>query len=212
MLLWSVASFLSGSVPYAVLLTRIFRIDDARSVGDGNPGAVNAWKSGGWQVGLSVFLLDAAKAAIPVAFAHYVAGIGGWPIAIIGFMPILGHAYSPFLRFRGGKALASSISVWVVLGGWPVFVIGASVLILGKLVQRNDAWTIMATDFAVLVFLFAIGANPHLFGLWGAITVIVVAKHRKELLESPKIRYFAGDSARKNPLSDETENPTGVQR
>ena len=128
------------------------------------------------------------------------AGIGGWPIAIIGFMPILGHAYSPFLRFRGGKALASSISVWVVLGGWPVFFIGASVLILGKIVQRNDAWTIMATDFAVLVFLFAIGADPHLFGLWGAITVIVVAKHRKELLESPKIRYFAGDSARKKPV------------
>src|SRR5512136_2017299 len=99
-LFWSLVGFFLGSIPFSVLLCRILVKRDVRSVGDGNPGGTNAIKAGGVMVGLPVILLDIAKGYVPVFLAQKY-GLAGWSLVPVGLAPILGHAFSPFLRFHG---------------------------------------------------------------------------------------------------------------
>ncbi len=104
-LLWTALGFLSGSLPFSVWLGKLLTRSDIRRYGDGNPGATNAWRAGGWQIGVPALLLDFLKRALPVGLARFWAGVDGWGLIPIALAPVLGHAFSPFLRFRGGKAI-----------------------------------------------------------------------------------------------------------
>jgi glycerol-3-phosphate acyltransferase PlsY len=122
---WTGAGFLLGSVPFSVLLSRGLGGEDPRVQADGNPGAFNAWKSAGWKAGIPAILLDFFKGAIPVGTAFYGVGISGISLLPVALAPILGHAFSPFLRFRGGKSLAVTFGVWAGL------TFGEGALVLG---------------------------------------------------------------------------------
>jgi hypothetical protein len=101
-----IVAFLLGALPLSVWVTHLAG-KDPRAVGDKNPGATNALKAGGKWVGLAALMLDISKAAAPVGLAYQILGLDGpWMVAI-ALAPSLGHAYSPFLRFQGGKALAT---------------------------------------------------------------------------------------------------------
>jgi glycerol-3-phosphate acyltransferase PlsY len=76
---------------------------DIRQYGDGNPGATNIYRGGNQLLALLTLLFDVSKAAAPVGIAYYNFGIRGAPMVIIVLAPILGHVFSPFLRFRRGK-------------------------------------------------------------------------------------------------------------
>jgi hypothetical protein len=97
--LWFIIAFLCGSVPFSVWVGRLAG-KNIRQYGDGNPGATNAWKAGGAFWGGAAAILDFAKGAIPVLLANYVVGLEGYSLAAVALAPLLGHAYSPFLRFR----------------------------------------------------------------------------------------------------------------
>ncbi len=111
-------AFLCGSLPFSVWLGKILLGLDVRKFGDGNPGAFNAFRTGNKWVGLLVLLLDISKAAAPVGWAYFNLDIRGIPMLLIAVAPILGHVFSPFLGFRGGKALATSLGVWIGLTIW----------------------------------------------------------------------------------------------
>ena len=96
-------SFFSGALPFSVWLTRIFLRQDVRQYGDGNPGAANAFRTGNYLIGLFALLLDISKAAAPVGIAYNNLQIRGLPMFLIAIAPILGHMFSPFLAFIGGK-------------------------------------------------------------------------------------------------------------
>ncbi len=99
-------AFLCGSLPFSVWLGKLFLKVDVRQYGDGNPGAANVFRSGSKAVGLLALMLDVSKAAAPVGLSYYNLGIRGIPMYLIAIAPMLGHVFSPFLRFRGGKAIA----------------------------------------------------------------------------------------------------------
>ena len=93
--------FFSGAIPWSVLIVRIFRKIDVRSVGDGNPGSVNAWKSGGFVSGILVLILEIGKAVLPVYVAFsYIDKASGITsqigFSLIAIAPVAGHAWSPF--------------------------------------------------------------------------------------------------------------------
>ena len=105
-------------MPWAVIVGKILRTKDVRKVGDGNPGAVNAWKSGGYVPGILSVTLEICKSLVPIYLAkqHLDGFASGWAqigFAMVAFAPILGHAWSPFLRFHGGKALATTWGSWI---------------------------------------------------------------------------------------------------
>jgi len=100
-------SFWAGSIPFAYILFRIFRSEDIRKKGSGNVGATNVLRSGGVGLGVAVAILDISKAAIPTYIClHY---YGQIPAAICGLLAVIGHCFTPFLKFNGGKGVAAFV-------------------------------------------------------------------------------------------------------
>lgn len=117
--LFTAAGFLSGSVMYSLLLPKAFKNIDVRAASsDGNPGGINAMRAAGKGMGLLCIALDVLKAYIPVRLSlAYLGADGLWLVPAVA-APVLGHAFSPFLRFKGGKAISTLFGA--VLALWPV--------------------------------------------------------------------------------------------
>jgi acyl phosphate:glycerol-3-phosphate acyltransferase len=109
------AGYLSGSIPFGVLLTRAFTGKDVRAAGSGNIGATNVARVAGKGWGAAVLALDAAKGALPVAAALHVAPEASWLHAAVGLAAFLGHVFPVWLRFDGGKGVATALGVLAVL-------------------------------------------------------------------------------------------------
>ena len=115
---WFLLAFLCGSLPFSVWIGRLALGADIRQFGDANPGATNVLRAGGKGAAAVALLLDFLKGAIPVGLAHFQGGVNGWPLAAVAVAPVLGHAFSPFLGLRGGKAVAVTGGGWGGLTGW----------------------------------------------------------------------------------------------
>src|SRR5215467_15870081 len=109
-----VVAYLVGSVPFALLLARRWGAADLRLVGSGNVGAANALRASGIRAGVLVALLDIAKGAASVALASHLSNVAAAP-AIAGLSAIVGHVYPIWLRFKGGKGVATACGVFSVL-------------------------------------------------------------------------------------------------
>jgi acyl phosphate:glycerol-3-phosphate acyltransferase len=183
-LIWMCTGYLLGSVPFSVLLAHWFVGLDLAKIGDGNPGAANAWKAGGWRIGSSAMVLDYLKGALPVAMAHYAFGIDGWGLAAIAICPVLGHAFPVFRAFRGGKALAVTFGIWtgLTLAGGPL-VLGL-LFIAGIMVLKDHAWTVVLGMLGLLAYLLLRGADLPVLALWGANMAILIWKHLPVLRSS----------------------------
>ena len=180
-LLWSALGFASGALPWSVWLGRVFAHSDVRAYGDRNPGAANAWKAGGWRVGSAAALLDIGKGTVPVFLAATLAGIGNWGLIPVGLAPILGHAYSPMLEFRGGKAQAVSVGVWAAVTAGIALPVLAVSLAIGYASQKTDGWTVMFGGLGVLGLLLTRHPEPHLLLLWAGNMGILVVKLQDDL-------------------------------
>ncbi|MBC7169566.1 glycerol-3-phosphate acyltransferase [Candidatus Bipolaricaulota bacterium] len=190
--LFSLLGFALGSLPFSVWLGRIGAKADIRRHGDGNPGAANAWRAGGWRIGLLSLILDVTKGALPVALARSLGNLWGWALLPVAVAPLLGHAFSPWLGFRGGKAVASTFGVWSALTYWEVpTVLGLSFALL-RTVQAVDAWTVVLALPVVALFLALRGAEPWLLATWGANLVLLVWTHRHGLRSPPRWRPRKG--------------------
>lgn len=110
--------FLSGSIMYSYIIAKMLNINLSK-IRDGNPGASNLWRAKGWKYGVLALLLDYLKGALPLAIFISLGIVENkYIIAISVLAGVLGHAFSPMLRFKGGKAVAVSFGAWSVLTKW----------------------------------------------------------------------------------------------
>ena len=116
LLVSAVLGYLLGSVPFAVIVSRAFRLADPRSFGSGNPGATNVLRSGNKLAALLTLLGDAAKGWLAMFIAQKV-GADGTAIAVAGLAAFLGHVFPFTLGFRGGKGVATALGVLLGLSG-----------------------------------------------------------------------------------------------
>jgi glycerol-3-phosphate acyltransferase PlsY len=162
---------------------------DPRQVGDQNPGATNALKAGGKWVGLLALLLDISKAAAPIGMAYQIYQWRGAEMALIALAPLLGHAYSPFLRFRGGKALATALGVWIGLTLWQVPLVALAGITLWYLLFKNPGWAVLFTLAGMAIFLLLFRPDPFLlYGVLAPQSALLIFKHRHHFLQSPSKR------------------------
>ena len=108
--------YLLGSVPFAVIVSRAFRLADPRSFGSGNPGATNVLRSGSKSAALLTLIGDAAKGWLAMFIAEK-AGAGGTAVAVAGVAAFVGHVFPFTLRFRGGKGVATALGVLLGFSG-----------------------------------------------------------------------------------------------
>jgi len=186
--IWTLIGFLLGSLPFSVWLGKLVLHTDIRRYGDGNPGGTNVLRAGNRGLGLLVIFLDMLKGGVPVALAHHVFEVDGWPLVPVILAPILGHAFSPFLRFRGGKALASTFGAWTALTvPFGPFVMGLSVFVLYK-VQTVSGWAALGAWICMLAFLLITGATLPLLAAWAGTAALIVWKHRDDLHRKPELK------------------------
>lgn len=172
-------AFLVGSLPFSVWVGRLAG-KNIRHYGDGNPGATNAWKAGGAFWGISAMILDFAKGAIPILIVNYIIELEGLSLAAVALAPILGHAYSPFLRFRGGKALAVTFGVWTGLTLWLApTALGVS-FALWLLILKNDGRAVLAGMLTLLILFILINADNAWLIVWLGNTLILAWKYRQK--------------------------------
>lgn len=159
--LWILLAFLAGSLPISVWIGRFVLGVDVRSVGDGNPGATNVYRAGGRTAAAIALLLDFLKGALPVGLAAYDAEVTFPWLALVALAPVAGHAFSPFLKGRGGKAVAVTFGIWAGLTAWegPI-VLGVGLLAGAKLLG--------ATGWAVVVALVLLGMYLASAPVWPA--------------------------------------------
>lgn len=179
--LWPLLGFLSGSLPFSVWLGHLIARADVRRYGDGNPGATNAWRAGGWRAGVPAMLLDYLKGAMPVALAHFWADISLWALVPVALAPVLGHAFSPFLRFRGGKAVATTFGIWTGLTLWVGPTTLGLTLTLAVALNSADAWSVMLGMLALLVSLLLQQSSAPFLAVWAGNLAILIWKHRHGL-------------------------------
>ena len=171
-----VASYLSGALPWSVWLGRRFFQRDPRSVADGNPGAANAYRIGGLRLGIIVALLDFCKAFVPVLFAQWRMQLPPEQVFWVALMPTLGHAFSIFLGFRGGRALAVLFGVWAGLTFYEVPLVMGAAAFTAVLLFKKAEWQTLAVPLVLIGYLLLRGAPPWMLLLALVQLLILLSK------------------------------------
>jgi acyl phosphate:glycerol-3-phosphate acyltransferase len=186
---WALICFLSGAVPYSVIIGRLLLGTDIRQAGDGNPGASNVYKaSGNLPLFIVAMLLDGFKGLIPVGLANWGVGITGLPLVIVALMPVLGHAFSPFLLGRGGKAVAVSFGVLCAFTIWEGPTMLGLLLGMWFKMVASSAWAIILALLSVGAYFLLTSRPPLVLATLAGIVVILAWKHRAELRHAPGLR------------------------
>ncbi len=181
-------AFISGSLPFSVWLGKLLFGVDVRHYGDGNPGAANVFRTGSKAIGVLALCLDVSKAAVPVGLAYNNLDIRGIAMYLIAIAPILGHIFSPFLGFRGGKAIATSLGVWIGLTIWKASLVGVIGTMIGITLMTSSGWAVMLGLAMILISLILWMPDPLLFMVWLSETIILALTHRNDLRRKPALR------------------------
>jgi acyl phosphate:glycerol-3-phosphate acyltransferase len=195
--------YLLGSIPFGYLLVRATGGGDIRFQGSGNIGATNVARSSGWTVGVLTLLLDAAKGSLAVWLADHFSGGNIRVAAYAGLAAILGHVFPVWLRFDGGKGVATSLGVFLVIC-WPAV---AAAVVLFLLVVSFWRYVSLgsisaAAALPLLVYLlYAPGHAPPTAVTFSTLlaAALVIVKHRdniERLLAGTEPRFEFG---RKKP-------------
>jgi acyl phosphate:glycerol-3-phosphate acyltransferase len=174
-------AFFCGSLPFSVWVGKVFLGQDVRQYGDGNPGAANVFRGGNKLAGLLALFLDVAKAAAPVGLAYFNLNVRGAAMFLIAVAPVFGHAFSPFLRFRGGKAIATVLGSWIGLTLWKASLPGVVGAVVGIALFTPAGWSVMFAMACILAALMVWLPGPLLLLVWLAETLILAWTHRADL-------------------------------
>jgi glycerol-3-phosphate acyltransferase PlsY len=157
--LLAIAAFGLGGIPFSLLVGRRFLGKDIRDYADGNPGAANVFRAGGQKSGFLAVVLDIAKGVPFVFLAWSFFDLSGVAVAVVGMAAILGHAFSPFLHWRGGKSVAVTFGVLLALPGHEVLLAFIAFMVLGALFIEEDAWTPVLGAAGSLAYLALTGSE-----------------------------------------------------
>jgi glycerol-3-phosphate acyltransferase PlsY len=179
LILWCLGAFLCGSIPFGLVLVKLAGKGDVREYGSGNIGATNVSRVGGKALGIVTLLLDILKGFLPVYLAKQFS-LGESALSMLALFAVLGHVFTPWLKFQGGKGVATALGVALafraamVLPALGVFI----VLVLAfRYVSLGSVMAAMALPFVLLWE----GATPLVILLWVDISFIVIAKHHENI-------------------------------
>jgi acyl phosphate:glycerol-3-phosphate acyltransferase len=192
-------AFLFGSIPTGYLLVRIFRKQDIRSIGSGNIGATNVLRAGGKGLGAATFILDVLKGCSAVWLGTWMASVmlPAMPHrdaqALAALSAVLGHMYTPWLGFKGGKGVATGFGVFLVaapLAALAAILVFALILAVTRFVSLGSIAG--AACFPVFAWLLTPGDKPAFFiAAQCAVALLIIVKHHQNIG-----RLFTGTESR----------------
>jgi len=180
--------YISGSVMYSYLIAKYKGID-LKKIRDGNPGASNVWRALNWRWGLLALVLDYFKGIFPLFLFVITGSVSNrYIIAFAALGGILGHAFSPMLRFKGGKAIATTFGAWTVLTKWEVpILLGVIFTIYGfikkgtKSIEEDAFRVLLGYTLLIPYILYKLhNGEMHLLIFYLGSFLIIGYKHWKE--------------------------------
>ena len=189
---WLVPAYLLGAIPTSFLVARWARGVDLRTVGSRNLGATNLFRLLGWKAAAPVALFDVGKGAAPVLVYGALTGEPSWWALMVGGAAVLGHVFSPFVSFKGGKGVATAAGVFLAyLPG----AIGAAAVVWIGLVAFTG-YVSLGSIFAALAFpvLVKLLYPSRVTAFWvaGCVALFIVVNHRaniRRLLSGTEARF-----------------------
>ena len=173
----AIVGYLMGSVPFGLVLTRAAGID-LRSIGSGNIGATNVLRSGRKDLALATLLLDSFKAGLAVLLFTQLASRDYGLIA--GAAAFLGHCYPVWLRFKGGKGVATYAGL-LVFASWKALVIGAICWLGVFAITRISSLAALTAAFIVPIGILLWGESHFAVAVFAALSVLVFWTHRENI-------------------------------
>jgi glycerol-3-phosphate acyltransferase PlsY len=182
-----ILSYLIGSIPFSLILGKIFKHIDLRKMGSGNLGATNAYRIMGLKYGILTFFFDVLKSEVVILLLVYViknqdyyifSGFNG--ISIYGVCAVIGHCYSIFIKFKGGKAVASgfgvalTISLFASLISLAMFLIVFSIKKIVSLSSLIGTITIFIVSFIDLIFIQKLDLYHYIITIFSLILIVVL--------------------------------------
>lgn len=190
---FAIAAYLLGAVPFGLVVSKVMGLGDPRDIGSGNIGATNVLRTGSKLAGGLTLLLDMLKGLIPVLVGAWAFGPGGAQLG--GIAAFLGHLFPIWLKFKGGKGVATFFGVTFGLA-WPVGLACAAIWLgVAKLTRMSSAGALAAT--AASPILGAIFATSGVFYTLALIAVLIWIKHHaniKRILSGREAKI--GDTAK----------------
>lgn len=193
LLLWAVIGYLLGSIPFGMVMARVMGLGNLREIGSGNIGATNVLRTGSKTAAALTLILDGGKGALVVLLAR---GFGGEDTAqIAGLMAMIGHCYPVWLRFAGGKGVATFLGIVLSLS-WTVGVGCCLAWLAGALISRiSSMGALFAAAASTPLMIFT--GNPGGFFLGIALTLMIFWRHRANIARlrigtEPKIGAKSG--------------------
>lgn len=178
-LLVVVVAYLLGSLPFAVIVSRAFGLSDPRSYGSGNPGATNVLRSGNKLAALLTLAGDAAKGWLAVWLAQRF-GADGLTIALAGLAAFLGHVFPLFLKFRGGKGVATALGVFAGIAA-PLAMVAAATWLVVALVTRYSSLAAIVASLVTPAAGFLLLGDPRLAACVTVICALLIWRHRENI-------------------------------
>ncbi|MFU8881352.1 MAG: glycerol-3-phosphate 1-O-acyltransferase PlsY [Rhodobacterales bacterium] len=177
LILWAFIGYLLGSIPFGMVLTRIMGLGNLREIGSGNIGATNVLRTGNKTAAALTLLLDGAKGAVAVLLARWLAGEDAAQLAALAAM--IGHCYPVWLRFQGGKGVATFIGLVLALA-WPVGLAVCATWLIVAASTRISSFAALAAAAVSTVWMVLLGAGEALF-LGAALTLLIFWRHRSNI-------------------------------
>lgn len=177
-----IAAYAVAAVPWGVVLGKRLSGIDLRGYGSGSIGTTNALRVLGWRISVAVFVLDFLKGLLPVVIGRAF-GLPDWLVALVGVATVAGHCWSPYIKFRGGKGVATGAGAAFALFPWLLVLVPimAATVALTRYVSLGSILTSVCASGIALVL--ALTGNAS-WAFWIAITgisIIILYKHRANI-------------------------------
>jgi glycerol-3-phosphate acyltransferase PlsY len=175
---WAVAGYLLGAIPFGIVTARVLGLGDLRQIGSGNIGATNVLRTGS-KLGAALTLIgDAGKAGAAVLLARALAAEDAAQIA--GFAAFLGHCYPIWLKFKGGKGVATFFGLLFALA-WPIGVAAGATWLATAAIFRFSSLAALLTAVMTPLWIILMGFNS-LFLLSLCLTGVIYWRHRENII------------------------------
>jgi len=183
LLFFAVAAYLLGSVSFAIVVSKLFRLADPRTFGSGNPGATNVLRTGNKVAAALTLLGDCLKGVVPVALAVYFEeqlGLGDAGVALIYVAVFAGHLWPVYFRFKGGKGVATALGV--LLGLNPVLGLATLVtwIVIAYAFRYSSLAALVSALFAPFYYTLLFGLNTIGFAVL-VMSVLLIWRHKTNI-------------------------------
>lgn len=182
-LLFVVAAYLIGSISFAVVVSRLFRLADPRTYGSKNPGATNVLRSGNKAAAVLTLLGDGAKGWLAVWLAQRFGeqyGVGDTGVALVSVAVFLGHLWPVFFRFVGGKGVATALGVLLGLNGWLGLATLVTWLVIAYAFRYSSLAALVASIFAPFYYGLLFGIDAKLLAV-AVMSALLIYRHRQNI-------------------------------